>query len=103
MMVRIRPYDSVMTVLPLVWNGDTETAEISAATTYDNQLRWGVITPALPVAPCLRSVIRYVSCSSFRCSSGAAAGTVRTTGTSPVRLRAAGDPAAEGGCRESGM
>ena len=33
-----------MTVLPLVWNGDTETAEISAATTYDNQLRWGVIT-----------------------------------------------------------
>lgn len=46
--------------------------------------------PALPVAPCLRSVIRYVSCSSFRCSSGAAAGTVRTTGTNPVRLRAAG-------------
>ena len=44
-MVRIRPYDKVMTVLPLVWNGDTETAEISAATTYDNQLRWGVITP----------------------------------------------------------
>ena len=43
-MVRIRPYDKVMTVLPLVWNGDTETAEISAATTYDNQLRWGVIT-----------------------------------------------------------
>ena len=38
-MVRIRPYDKVMTVLPLVWNGDTETAEISAATTYDNQLR----------------------------------------------------------------
>ena len=35
-MVRIRPYDKVMTVLPLVW--------ISAATTYDNQLRWGVIT-----------------------------------------------------------
>ena len=33
-----------MTVLPLVWNGDTETAEISAATTYDNQLRWGIIT-----------------------------------------------------------
>ena len=46
--------------------------------------------PALPVASCLRSVIRYVSCSSFRCSSGAAAGTVRTTGTNPVRLRAAG-------------
>ena len=43
-MVRIRPYDKVMTVLPLVWNGDTETAVISAATTYDNQLRWGVIT-----------------------------------------------------------
>jgi len=43
-MVRIRPYDKVMTALPLVWNGDTETAEISAATTYDNQLRWGVIT-----------------------------------------------------------
>lgn len=44
MAVRIRPYDKVMTVLPLVWNGDTETAEISAATTYDNQLRWGIIT-----------------------------------------------------------
>ena len=43
-MVRIRPYDKVMTVLPRVWNGDTETAEISAATTYDIQLRWGVIT-----------------------------------------------------------
>ena len=26
-MVRIRPYDKVMTVLPLVWNGDTETAK----------------------------------------------------------------------------
>ncbi len=42
--VRIRPYDKVMTVLPLDWNGPTETAEISASTTYDNRIRWGVIT-----------------------------------------------------------
>lgn len=42
--VRIRPYDKVMTVLPLVWNGDPETAEVSASTVYDNRMRFGIIT-----------------------------------------------------------
>lgn len=42
-MIRIRPYDKVMTVLPFVWNGDVETAEINSSTSYDNRLRWGAI------------------------------------------------------------
>jgi hypothetical protein len=39
--VRLRPYDAKITTLPIVWNGDNETAEIQKSTAAANQIRIG--------------------------------------------------------------
>ena len=43
-LMRLRPYDTRLTVLPIVWDADNETMDIAASTTADNYLKLGAPT-----------------------------------------------------------
>ncbi|MBP3483327.1 MAG: BACON domain-containing protein [Alistipes sp.] len=43
-MIRIRPYDNVLSSLPIRWDDNSETGEIKMSTSYDNYIQFGTIT-----------------------------------------------------------
>ena len=43
-MIRIRPYDEVLSSLPIHWDDNSETGEIRPSTTCDNYIQFGTIT-----------------------------------------------------------
>ena len=42
--IRIRPYDDVLTSLPINWDDNSETGQVKASTTYENRIQFGTIT-----------------------------------------------------------
>lgn len=42
--IRIKPYDNVLTSLPIKWDDNSETGELKASTSYENRIQFGTIT-----------------------------------------------------------
>lgn len=102
-MVRLRPYDKVMTVLPLVWNGDTETAETAPPRPTTTNCGGALITRV--TGSVMLADPSYGMCPARPSAAprGLRRGRCGRRGRTPSACGRRGDPAAEGGCGESGM